>query len=256
MKIYRLNGVIIIESIGDDFKPELSQTEIEGDFFRFYYDGKKQIGRDYLFFTDVDNNSFSSSIELKTYVDAEISNAEQWGNSIVTNDTLVDSVIPTDGWIAKSVNGNFTMCMLEHAYYKGSPVINLVSNTPLVTSPLFWDFNFQRIGHYEVSVSFCGSVDSTGTDLISKLLVDGTELANINNGETSRIEGKDSAGNDLDGRGTDQKRPIAKKYHVEISSTGIKQIKLDHFTNQNGVECALWDVSIKVEEIFNPQIKQ
>ncbi len=146
--------------------------------------------------------------------------------------------------------------MKETAGYFGSPVINQ-TGIPLVTNPLSWNFDFQRIGTYKITFFYCGSIDSTSVDIVTVPTLDGSNLINIARGEGEKREGKDSAGNDADGRGTDQKDPIALCCVAQVNSLGTKTIKLDHYSRSgntpNTAECSLWNVVLEVEEIFNLQ---
>lgn len=180
-------------------------------------------------------------------------NTDVTGSVNVHSDVdLIGLAVPKDGWISKLVNGSLTYCMLEHAFYTGAPVINTTANTPDPTTPLFWDFDFQRLGTYSVKVSFSYSFDATNASIVVVPTLDGDTLANITDGEMIRKEPKDAGGNDGDGRGTSQKESNGSKIYLYTATTiGSKEFRLDHF-GTSGQEASIWDVSLTIEEIFNP----
>ena len=217
----------------------------------------------YTSFTDDQSNSFASAADFESYLNTlnqrtvilEDSHRDTVSDHSDVN--LNDGVAPVNGWVPKWVDGSLKLCMKEQAFYNGSPVINQTGN-PLANTPVNWNFNFQRIGTYKITFSYAGSIDSTGADIVTVPSVDNQNLINITSGESERREGKDSAGNDADGRGTDQKDPISVVCIYQATSAGTKNVKLDHYaraTNTpNTAECSLWNVIVEIEEVFNLQI--
>lgn len=249
--------MIVLQEVGNDFlvnsveyPRNLISCEIEDDRVRIMFDDSKIIARSYVEFT-LDGNQYASATLLKQAIDLVAAKPSVY----IEKEAIKNSVIPVAGWVLKYNGSDNVLAMKEEAFYQGSPVINLVANTELTINPFVWNFNFQRSGFYKVSFDLSCSIDSTNGDIVIVPEFDGNTIANIANGELARIEGKDSAGNNLDGRGTDQKRPIGKRsYIVEVTDLGSKEIRLSHWGTQNGAEAAIWDVHLEIEEIFNPQL--
>ncbi len=169
---------------------------------------------------------------------------------------LNNAVSPIDGWVAKRIGGVLQFSMKEHAFYNGIPVINTTANTPLASTPLFWDFNFQRTGTYMISLSFANSYDATNSSMVVIPTLGGNTIVTITNGEILRKEPKEAGGNDGDGRGTSQKEiGGTMNFPVNVSTIGIQEFRLEHFGAAGGVEASIWNVSVVVEEIFNANIK-
>ena len=176
--------------------------------------------------------------------------------SIHADVDLIGLVTPQDGWIPKQIGGVLTYAMKEYAFYNGAPVINTIANTPDPATPLFWNFNFQRVGTYMIGVSFAHSYDATNSSVVVIPTLGGSVIASIANGEVLRKEPKDQSGNDGDGRGTSQKEIGGINWFpLIINSIGIQEFRLEHFGTDAGVEASIWNVSVIVEEIFNAQIK-
>lgn len=201
----------------------------------------------------LDKGGYSGNAQdLKDEIDAIDTSGGNGPVSVHSDVDLNQGVTPKNGWIPKWVNGELILCMKEHLFYKGAPVVNTSANNDINATPLRGTFNFQRLGHYKITIKVSHSIDSTGADMVLLPTVDGQDLPNIFNGEMLRQEGKDSGGNNNDGRGTDQKNSTNGVYHYQNNSIGNKEILLDHFSQFNNVEASLWDLFIEVEEIFDP----
>lgn len=205
---------------------------------------------------DIDNSGGGGGVPTGTYTGTgeDLDNDNRGTVNIHSDVELAQNVVPVDGWIPKWVDGQLILCMYEHFFYKGNPVINTIANNDINNTPLRRTFNFQRTGNYKITIKASHSVDSTGADMVLLPSIDGFRLPDIFGGEMIRQEGKDSAGNNNDGRGTDQKNTSNGVYHYFATTIGDKEILLDHYCNIDGVEASVWDVFIEVEEIIRPRI--
>lgn len=137
------------------------------------------------------------------------------------------------------------------AYRKiiSSPALQINTSTVL-TNKINETINLNRTGKYRVTVNFGFSVDLTTGDFVSRMLLDGSPLSALPVNEITRIEPKDSTGDDGDGRGTDQKSTASISYLVDITAAGAKTINVQFATSQNGVEASMWDLMVVIEEEF------
>jgi len=192
--------------------------------------------------------------DLKDEIDAIQTGGNSGPVDIHDDVDLYQGAIPKNGWIAKYVGGQLTLCMSEFFFYKGPPVINVLEDIPLPSTPITSSFFFQRVGVYKITINVSYSIDSKKESVVIVPKISGLVLANIAGGEMLRHEHSNDKGNDNDGRGTDQKNTATKIYYFNNTTISNKNIKVDHFGTKNGKEAALWDVFISVEEIFTPII--
>ena len=164
----------------------------------------------------------------------------------VHSDVNLTGVTPEDGWILK-LNGSEYVPALKRIISSPSLDIN-TTTTPLVK--FSQSINFQRVGLYSFDFSFAWSYDSTTNDFVANLTVGGNELANIFNGELVRQEPKDSAGNNGDGRGTDQKQVISNKLFFNVTTIGQQDVVLTFRATGGGIEASMWDAQVTIEEEF------
>lgn len=117
----------------------------------------------------------------------------------------------------------------------------------MISTPI----TFQRAGVYMFEIHSSYSLDSTGQRFISRASLDGVFMANIANGQMINVEGKESGGNDGDGRGTSVKDTFSRRYYVNVPFAGSFPFVVDFNCNSNGVEAYMWDTTVIVEEVFN-----
>ena len=162
-------------------------------------------------------------------------------------DVNTQSVIPQNGWVLKRSGSVYIPSMKEIVI---SPSLVVNTNSSVDLSKINTSFNFQRTGTYSITVNFSYSYNRGNTDFIANLEFDGFLLGNVGNGEILTVEPKDSAGNEFDGRGTNQKLNFSQTYYVDIFTIGNKNINLTFKPQQNNVAAAMWDTSIIIEEQF------
>ena len=258
LKLYKSpdSDILYIESVGSGHIEDYRFTR-DGD--RFTIDSINTQIKDtknalYSTFCRQDGTSFEDADEFENYLNTiNVIEATEGIRGSVNNHSdvfLNKGAVPIDGWKPIWFNNELILCMKEHFFYKGLPVINTNANNDINDTPLRATFNFQRTGNYKITVGASYSIDSTSGDIVVIPSIDNQRLPNIFNGEMLRKEGKDVAGNNNDGRGTDQKNRITAIYHYLNTTIGEKEILIDHFPTQNRVEAALWDVFIEVEEIY------
>jgi len=168
------------------------------------------------------------------------------------DDVNTTVVIPEEGWIMKH-NGTEYVPVMRKIVRKSGIVVNTTTNLAagVVISQAF---NFQRIGWYSFDLNTNYSGDATGNDAQIQLAIQTgatiTPLTVISDGLILKLEQKDAAGNDGDGRGTNQKNLASGKYFLFVNTIGPRTVLMRINSQTNAVETATWEASIKVEEEF------
>lgn len=173
-------------------------------------------------------------------------------NSTLSLDDLDDvdalTILPKIGWILKYNGIEFVPCMKE-IYTKKDIITNTQTDFNLGVV-IQQTLNFQRIGTYSFTFNCNFSHDSTGNDILMEALLNNSALSLINEGHILRLEQKDSGGNDLDGRGTNQKNFFSQKFYAEVISPGNIELIWRIRPESGGVESSVWESSVTIEEEF------
>lgn len=161
----------------------------------------------------------------------------------------LEGVFPKKGWILK-YNGNEFIPVLKEWIKNTSVNTTIEEDVDYAFYQIVGSVDIQRKGLYKITISFSHSVDDTRYDIVVSANIAGKKLTDIARGEILRKEGKDSAGNDSDGRGTDQKEGFTMVYFMEINQIGNHPIELFFNSSKYKVEASMWDASIEIEETF------
>lgn len=224
MKVYYQNNLVILKGIGEYPGLILSAIQVEDlDIIRILKNGEKIYARPYNTFKDINSNPLGNSIQ---------ETLNNLNNIFNTKPSLsLYENFNEDIWISKKdliINTN-------------SSYLNIINQ----------DLDFEKTGKYSIDISFNYSIDSTNADFISQLLIDNQSISPINSNELIRVEGKDSAGNDLDGRGTDQKNTAYVRYILDVQSIGFKNIKFNIMPSRNSTEASIWNLNINIKKQNN-----
>jgi len=165
----------------------------------------------------------------------------------VHNDVTLTGVSPEDGWILKFVGGQWIPVMKKIIRSTALQINNVVAFEEKINQ----NVDFQRLGIYSIQVSFTASLNTGAQDFISRISINGTQLPNITTNEMVRVEPKDVAGDDGDGRRTNQKVTHSQKYFYTVVSTGNKPVILSFAASTANDAAAMWDAEITIEEEFN-----
>lgn len=169
-------------------------------------------------------------------------------NRIVSSLDLVNSIVDMDSFIRA-----------RQALYSNHLEIT-TSNEP--TSKIQETTKILPAGEYKVTLSYSWNTDTTTTDFISNLTIDGQSISGIVEGSTHRQEPKDSSATDLEAvaeglRSPDgsldsnsiQKHSFTKIYIVNFDEEKTHDVSLTWQSESNGVESSIWDAVIMIEKI-------
>lgn len=164
------------------------------------------------------------------------------------NDSDTTGVIPEAGWILKYDGSNYVPCFRKVIRSSSLKTVQTGNNDYQVKFSV--GLNIQRTGLYSFDLKTGGSMNVTTTDLVGRLTLDGVTLATITNGQIFQVEFKDSAGNDNDGRGTDQKNNLGNRLFANITTIGVKNLTFEFTASTTNDSASIFDASCVVEEEF------
>ena len=114
----------------------------------------------------------------------------------------------------------------------------------------------QPKGKYEILVSQGWSRSDDGSDYIFLMSANGNDfgISGSTGIETLRQEPKDDAGDDGDGRDTDQKFILNRKWIYQHQTDGDILIQLSHGGSTNGPVAAAWQVNVTLRRLNDGQL--
>ena len=129
-----------------------------------------------------------------------------------------------------------------------NPEVTTSSSTDWQTH-LESDDRILRGGTYKLTVSYSWNGNSTSTDFISRLLVDGEPLAGTQDGIMHRQEPKDSAGN-IANTGADQQHGFTRVFVVNIeTNTAPTTVALQFRSLSENVNVSIWNSLVGFERV-------
>lgn len=163
-------------------------------------------------------------------------------------DVDTTGVIPEPGWILKYNGTNYVPCFRKVIRSSNLKIVQTGNND--YQTKFSVDLNIQRTGDYSFDLKTGGSMNTTTTDLQGRITLDGVTLATITNGQMFIVEFKDSAANDGDGRGTNQKGNLGNRLFANISTIGTHTLVFEFTGSTTNDSAAIFDCSCIVEEEF------
>jgi hypothetical protein len=162
------------------------------------------------------------------------------------SDVNLQSVTNEDGYVVKILNG-----VLINAFRKVifSPSLQ-INTTSSFVNKINTLIDFPRAGTYSIDLIYSYSYDATNSSFISRASLNNNPLSVIFNNEAIRLEPKESGGNDGDGRGTDQKLTARNRFYFNVLSAGPQTLLFSFAGSSNGIESAVWDASVVIEEEY------
>lgn len=188
---------------------------------------------------DVDNAGSGSIISNQERIDINASIG-------VHNDVDLSSVNIQQNSVLRWDGNNFIPCI--NPIIRSSPLT--INNTSTFQTKLSVNVDIQRIVTHKVNVNYNWSVNDGGQDIRVLLSFGGERLQNaLTESDIHRQEPKDTAGNSLDGRGTNQIHSYSKSFFIVPNAVGNNNLSLQFAGSANGDLVSIWEVVVEVEEL-------